>query len=96
MVSTEQSPTLDTPITLTADTLYQLAGHASIEPVDMFWAPHVMSAAKPALAGYATAPVAALASLNDHAGNFGHTLFDFLFPVGCCPASVSCSHQLCG
>lgn len=35
----------------------------------------------PAKAAFSTAPVAALASLNDLAGNFGHALFDFLFPV---------------
>lgn len=30
---------------------------------------------------FSDAPVVAYASLNDFAGNFGHALFDFLFPV---------------
>ena len=35
----------------------------------------------PQNAPFSTAPVAAYVSLNDYPGNFGHALYDFLFPV---------------
>ena len=56
------------------------AGHSSIGR-RRYWGPAVVPGPLPAKAAFNTAPVAALASLNDLAGNFGHALFDFLFPV---------------
>lgn len=47
----------------------------------MPWAPVTLSSAIPAGAEYFDAPVSVLASLNDFAGNFGHALFDFMYPV---------------
>ncbi len=47
----------------------------------MNWAPIAMSSAIPDHAEYHDAPVTVLASLNDFAGDFGHALFDFMYPV---------------
>ena len=52
-----------------------------IAPGKLDWAPTVVRHAKPAEATMAASPVAVLASFNDFASNFGHALFDFLFPV---------------
>ena len=57
------------------------AAHVHIPPTALFWAPDVVKAPRPADAAFAPGPVAVLASLNDFASNFGHALFDFLFPV---------------
>ena len=57
------------------------AGHAFIAPTSMFWAPTVVHAAMPAEAAFSAAHVAALVSLNDFVGIFGHALYDFLLPV---------------
>ena len=59
------------------------AAHTEIAPPVINWAPTVVAAARPAAATFAPAPVAALASMNDFVGNFGHALYDFL-----CPASL--------
>ena len=47
----------------------------------MDWAPKVVRAVRPPQATLAASPVAVMASLNDFASNFGHSLYDFLFPV---------------
>lgn len=47
----------------------------------MDWAPRAMPGAVPQDAVFSTAPVVAYVSLNDAVYNFGHALFDFLFPV---------------
>ena len=47
----------------------------------MDWAPLAMPGAVPQDAVFSTAPVVAYVSLNDAVYNFGHALFDFLFPV---------------
>lgn len=48
----------------------------------MNWAPIVHNGSIPEGAFFHETPVVAYASLNDAAtGNFGHALFDFLFPV---------------
>ena len=57
-----------------------LAGHASVGH-QTYWGPLVVSGHLPTTATFDTNLVAALASLNDLAGNFGHALFDFLNPV---------------
>lgn len=56
------------------------AGHSLVAD-RTYWGPSVVPGPLPTKAFFSTAPVAALASLNDLAGNFGHALFDFLFPV---------------
>ena len=50
-------------------------------PSPMDWAPKAMPGAVPQDAMFSTAPVVAYVSLNDAVYNFGHALFDFLFPV---------------
>ena len=50
-------------------------------PMPMDFAPKVMPGAVPQDATFSDAPVMAYVSLNDAAFNFGHALFDFLFPV---------------
>ena len=57
------------------------AAHVNIPPIALFWAPAVVRGPRPVEAPFAAAPVAVLASLNDFAYNFGHALYDFLFPV---------------
>ena len=57
------------------------AAHVHIAPGKLNWAPTVVREQRPPEAFTATSPVAVLASLNDFAFNFGHALFDFLFPV---------------
>lgn len=47
----------------------------------MHWAPTTLVGDIPPEATFNDAPVVAYVSLNDFAGNFGHALFDFLFPV---------------
>lgn len=66
---------------LTVDVaLFAVPGHSSI-PDGARWGPAVVPGFIPDQAIFSNASVAALASLNDFAGNFGHALFDFLFPV---------------
>ncbi|KAK9794589.1 hypothetical protein WJX73_000137 [Symbiochloris irregularis] len=55
--------------------------HVHIPPSYLDWAPKVKEGSIPEEAVFSSAPVAAYASLNDFAYNFGHALFDFLFPV---------------
>ena len=62
-------------------TMHAGAAHVHIPPSHIDWAPTVVAGDIPAGAVFSEAPVIAYASLNDFAGNFGHTLFDFLFPV---------------
>ena len=57
------------------------AAHVHIAPSHLDWAPTVVKGDIPANAVFSDAPVVAYASLNDFASNFGHALFDFLFPV---------------
>ena len=57
------------------------AAHVHIPPGKLNWAPTVVRQTRPPEAVTAASPVAVLASLNDFAYNFGHALFDFLFPV---------------
>ncbi len=47
----------------------------------MLWAPTVIDGSIPAGTTYDEANVVAYVSLNDFAGNFGHALYDFKFPV---------------
>jgi hypothetical protein len=47
----------------------------------MHWAPTMTAGNIPTGATFVDAPIVAYVSLNDLAGNFGHALFDFLFPV---------------
>ena len=47
----------------------------------MPWAPTVTDGYIPAQAPFNKASVVAYVSLNDFAYNFGHALYDFLFPV---------------
>ena len=47
----------------------------------MEWAPKAMPGTLPADAVFNDAPVVAYVSPNDAVFNFGHALFDFLFPV---------------
>ena len=47
----------------------------------MDWAPKAVPGALPPDAIFSDAPVVAYVSLNDAVFNFGHALFDFLFPV---------------
>ena len=60
---------------------HHAAGHVHIAPGKLDWAPTVVRSARPAEASTSPSPVAVLASFNDFASNFGHALFDFLFPV---------------
>lgn len=57
------------------------AGHLTIEPFILPWAPAVVHKAIPSDAAYASQPVAVYASSNDYAFNYGHALFDFLYAV---------------
>ena len=57
------------------------AAHVHIPPGKLNWAPTLVRQTRPPEAVTAASPVAVLASLNDFAYNFGHALFDFLFPV---------------
>ncbi|EIE23246.1 hypothetical protein COCSUDRAFT_63602 [Coccomyxa subellipsoidea C-169] len=57
------------------------AGHVTIEPYILPWAPTVVTRAIPRDAAYASQPVAVYASTNDYAFNYGHALFDFLYAV---------------
>lgn len=52
-----------------------------MSPSPMDWAPQVISGGIPQDAPFSDAPVVAYVSLNDAVFNFGHALFDFLFPV---------------
>ena len=52
-----------------------------MSPSPMDWAPKAMPGALPSDAVFSDAPVVAYVSLNDAVFNFGHALFDFLFPV---------------
>lgn len=52
-----------------------------MRPSPMDWAPKAMQGAIPSEAVFSDAPVVAYVSLNDAVFNFGHALFDFLFPV---------------
>ena len=56
------------------------SGHAAISPT-VNWAPKVVSGAIPNDAPFVEASVTAYVSLNDFVENFGHAMFDFLFPV---------------
>ncbi|KAL3163114.1 hypothetical protein ABBQ32_009529 [Trebouxia sp. C0010 RCD-2024] len=56
-------------------------GHLAMSPSPMDWAPKAMPGAIPSDAVFSDAPVVAYVSLNDAVFNFGHALFDFLFPV---------------
>ena len=61
--------------------MYCVAAHVHIPPSHLDWAPTVLPGNIPADAVFSDAPVVAYASLNDFAGNFGHAMFDFVFPV---------------
>lgn len=52
-----------------------------MSPSPMNWAPKAVPGVLPADAVFSDAPVVAYVSLNDAVFNFGHALFDFLFPV---------------
>ena len=52
-----------------------------MSPSPMDWAPKAVPGALPPDAVFSDAPVVAYVSLNDAVFNFGHALFDFLFPV---------------
>lgn len=52
-----------------------------MSPSPMEWAPKAMPGTLPADAVFNDAPVVAYVSPNDAVFNFGHALFDFLFPV---------------
>lgn len=52
-----------------------------MSPSPMDWAPKAVPGTLPADAVFSDAPVVAYVSLNDAVFNFGHALFDFLFPV---------------
>ena len=52
-----------------------------MSPSPMDWAPKAVAGSIPGGATYSDAPVVAYVSLNDAVFNFGHALFDFLFPV---------------
>ncbi|KAA6418193.1 MAG: hypothetical protein FRX49_11851 [Trebouxia sp. A1-2] len=56
-------------------------GHLSMSPSPMDWAPKAVAGSIPEGAVFSDAPVVAYVSLNDAGFNFGHALFDFLFPV---------------
>ncbi|KAL0030947.1 hypothetical protein WJX79_003275 [Trebouxia sp. C0005] len=56
-------------------------GHLSMSPSPMDWAPKAVAGSIPEGAVFSDAPVVAYVSLNDAVFNFGHALFDFLFPV---------------
>lgn len=57
------------------------AGHVHIPPSKVDWAPTVVTGTIPNGSNFHKAPVVAYASSNDFVFNFGHALFDFLFPV---------------
>ena len=58
------------------------AGHVHIANNNKLnWAPKVLQQPIPSGAAYHAAPVVAYHSANDFLSNFGHALFDFLFPV---------------
>lgn len=57
------------------------AGHIAIQPSKMNWSPRAVSQSVPNGAHYSKAPVTAFVSLNDYAGNFGHAMWDFMYPV---------------
>ena len=52
-----------------------------MSPSPMDWAPKAVAGSIPEGAVFSDAPVVAYVSLNDAGFNFGHALFDFLFPV---------------
>ncbi len=52
-----------------------------MSPSPMDWAPKAVAGTVPGDAAFSDAPVVAYVSLNDAVFNFGHALFDFLFPV---------------
>jgi len=52
-----------------------------MSPSPMDWAPKAVAGSIPGGATFSDAPVVAYVSLNDAVFNFGHALFDFLFPV---------------
>ena len=52
-----------------------------MSPSPMDWAPKAVAGSIPGDATFSDAPVVAYVSLNDAVFNFGHALFDFLFPV---------------
>lgn len=56
-------------------------GHLAMSPSPMDWAPKAVAGSIPGGATFSEAPVVAYVSLNDAVFNFGHALFDFLFPV---------------
>lgn len=60
---------------------FSLAGHVLIKPSILPWAPQIVHRKVPSNAIYAAQPVAVYASTNDFIFNFGHALFDFLYPV---------------
>jgi hypothetical protein len=57
------------------------AGHVLMKPFILPWAPEVVQETIPAGAPYSEHPVVVYASSNDFVYNFGHALFDFMYPV---------------